>query len=45
LELNNDTSIDLELIGGLSLIERAISGANWGKEKSAPEVKEIVKQE
>lgn len=45
LELNNDTSIDPELIGGLSLIERAISGANWGKEKSAPEVKEIVKQE
>lgn len=36
LDMNNRSSVDPELIGGLSLIERAIDGVNWGKEEKTP---------
>ena len=33
LDMNRNTGLDPEIIGGLSLIEKAIAGANWGREE------------
>ncbi len=34
LDMNRNTGLDPEIIGGLSLIEKAIAGANWGREEN-----------